>query len=260
MGESTEAALFPLLSKAITESWAPLSILYVTPIKALLNNQETRLHKLSGMVGRRAFKWHGDVSDSWRKKRSRTPSRLPTKICRPTSNRVRAGWPGEALRQALRAIRYPQEFLIASRVAKASSDFGIDLRWPLLLVISAGCCHSRSGFAGGSDAVQVHEIHLSSCPVPRRSGRRDGDLLVVATLVVTPSSGCDGGGRHRPVRGCPGGSNAGARHPTEARHRRSGPGPSPGYQAGSPRHSARALPRGPGSSRRRGRASDRRDH
>jgi len=73
-GGKTEAAFFPLLSKAISEDWAPLSILYVTPIKALLNNQEARLQKLSGMVGRRAFKWHGDVNDSWRKKFLADPS------------------------------------------------------------------------------------------------------------------------------------------------------------------------------------------
>lgn len=60
-GGKTEAAFFPLLSRMDTEDWAPISVVYVAPIKALLNNQEERLSRYAGMIGRRAFKWHGDV-------------------------------------------------------------------------------------------------------------------------------------------------------------------------------------------------------
>lgn len=67
-GGKTEASFLPLLSLASQESWAPACILYLTPIKALLNNQEARLNKLASLVGRRAFKWHGDVNDSQRKR------------------------------------------------------------------------------------------------------------------------------------------------------------------------------------------------
>ena len=42
-GGKTEAAFFPVLSQMLTESWEGLSVLYVSPIKALLNNQEHRL-------------------------------------------------------------------------------------------------------------------------------------------------------------------------------------------------------------------------
>ena len=38
--------------------------MYVAPIRALLNNQEHRLERYAGLIGRRAFKWHGDVSAS----------------------------------------------------------------------------------------------------------------------------------------------------------------------------------------------------
>lgn len=62
-GGKTEAAFFPLLSRMDTEDWRPVSVIYVAPIRALLNNQEARLSQFAGMLGRRAFKWHGDVSD-----------------------------------------------------------------------------------------------------------------------------------------------------------------------------------------------------
>ncbi|WP_428265724.1 DEAD/DEAH box helicase [Haliangium sp.] len=67
-GGKTEAALFPLLSQMDREDWAPVSVLYVAPIRALLNNQEERLIRYAGLVGRRAFKWHGDVSQAAKKR------------------------------------------------------------------------------------------------------------------------------------------------------------------------------------------------
>ncbi len=73
-GGKTEAAFFPLLSKALRDNWRAPSILYLTPIKALINNQEERLTHLTGLLGRRAFKWHGDVSDSKRKAFLREPA------------------------------------------------------------------------------------------------------------------------------------------------------------------------------------------
>jgi ATP-dependent helicase Lhr and Lhr-like helicase len=69
-GGKTEAAIFPLLSRILTENLKPVSVLYVCPIRALLNNQEDRLQSYARMVGLEVFKWHGDVSDS-RKQRFR---------------------------------------------------------------------------------------------------------------------------------------------------------------------------------------------
>jgi len=65
-GGKTEAAFLPLLSRMHTEDWSAPSVLYLSPIKALLNNQEPRLSQLAGMLSRRVFKWHGDVSASVR--------------------------------------------------------------------------------------------------------------------------------------------------------------------------------------------------
>ena len=66
-GGKTESAFFPVISQMLEESWTGISILYVSPIKALLNNQEERLDKYMRLVGRRAALWHGDTPQGERK-------------------------------------------------------------------------------------------------------------------------------------------------------------------------------------------------
>jgi ATP-dependent Lhr-like helicase len=66
-GGKTESAFFPVISHMLTEGWSGLSVVYVSPIRALLNNQEHRLQKYFSLVGRRAACWHGDTSQGERK-------------------------------------------------------------------------------------------------------------------------------------------------------------------------------------------------
>src|SRR3954454_4260914 len=60
-GGKTESALFPLLSRMVEERWSGLSVLYVCPLRALLNDLEPRVLRLCSFVGRRAEFWHGDT-------------------------------------------------------------------------------------------------------------------------------------------------------------------------------------------------------
>lgn len=62
-GGKTEAAAFPVLSRMMKEEWHGLSVLYLCPIKALLNNLHVRLVQYCSWVGRSVALWHGDVSD-----------------------------------------------------------------------------------------------------------------------------------------------------------------------------------------------------
>ena len=66
-GGKTEAAVFPVLSRMLTEDWQGLSVLYLCPLRALLNNLHPRLEQYAQLVGRRAALWHGDVGDSDRR-------------------------------------------------------------------------------------------------------------------------------------------------------------------------------------------------
>lgn len=63
-GGKTEAAVIPILSRMLNEAWPGTSVIYVCPIKALLNNLEPRLSHYAGLVGRRIEVWHGDISQS----------------------------------------------------------------------------------------------------------------------------------------------------------------------------------------------------
>ena len=63
-GGKTEAAAIPILSKMLIEAWPATSVLYICPIKALLNNLEHRLSHYATLVGRRVEVWHGDISQS----------------------------------------------------------------------------------------------------------------------------------------------------------------------------------------------------
>ena len=67
-GGKTEAAFFPVLSRILSESWTGLSVLYLCPIKALLNNLDTRLQRYCRLVGRTSALWHGDVKSAARTK------------------------------------------------------------------------------------------------------------------------------------------------------------------------------------------------
>ncbi len=72
-GGKTEAVVFPLLSRMLGEGWQGLSLLYVCPIKALLNNLEPRLATYAGLIGRRVERWHGDIGDSMRRRIRQDP-------------------------------------------------------------------------------------------------------------------------------------------------------------------------------------------
>jgi Lhr-like helicase len=72
-GGKTEAAFFPVVSRMLSEGWSGLSVLYLCPIKALLNNLDIRLQRYCTLLGRRSSLWHGDVTTSSRRKILRDP-------------------------------------------------------------------------------------------------------------------------------------------------------------------------------------------
>ena len=67
-GGKTEAALFPLLSSMAQDQWRGLTVLYVTPLRALLNNLLPRVEKYAAWMGRTVGLWHGDVGDGPRRR------------------------------------------------------------------------------------------------------------------------------------------------------------------------------------------------
>jgi ATP-dependent helicase Lhr and Lhr-like helicase len=73
-GGKTEACMFPLLAQMVKKEPVGVGILYVAPIKALLNNQNERFQKYTEMVGLNSFLWHGDIKASQKKSFIRNPT------------------------------------------------------------------------------------------------------------------------------------------------------------------------------------------
>lgn len=68
----TEAFFLPACS-AVAEQESGVGILYVSPLKALINDQHRRLRDLCEMLDMRVTPWHGDVSQSKKKKFTSNP-------------------------------------------------------------------------------------------------------------------------------------------------------------------------------------------
>ena len=70
----TEAAFFPILTLLDEEPSRSVGVLYIAPLKALINDQFGRLGELCEEAGIPVYRWHGDVSQSQKRKLLRNPS------------------------------------------------------------------------------------------------------------------------------------------------------------------------------------------
>ena len=96
----TEAALMPLLSRCLTESWNPLAILYITPLRALNRDIGRRIEELVGRCSLRSDVRHGDTPQSRRSAQSRNPPHLLV----TTSETCQLLLTGSRLREGLRNL------------------------------------------------------------------------------------------------------------------------------------------------------------
>lgn len=72
----TEAAFFPIISDIYDDPAAArsVSVLYIAPLKSLINDQFARLEELLDMSGITVTHWHGDVGQSHKSKLLKEPS------------------------------------------------------------------------------------------------------------------------------------------------------------------------------------------
>jgi len=75
-GGKTEASIFPLLATLMEHEPEGVGLIYIAPIKALLNNQAERLGHYTEMVGLRRFLWHGDIKDKEKRVFIKEPTAL----------------------------------------------------------------------------------------------------------------------------------------------------------------------------------------
>ena len=70
----TEAAFFPILTLLDEEPPHSVGVLYIAPLKALINDQFGRLTELCEEAGIPVTRWHGDVPQSQKRKLLRKPA------------------------------------------------------------------------------------------------------------------------------------------------------------------------------------------
>lgn len=125
-GGKTEAAFFPVLSRMLSEGWAGLSVVYICPIKALLNNLDVRLQRYCTLLGRRSGLWHGDVKTTARRQILRDPP--DCLLTTPESLEVMLVSPNVDARSFLGALRV----VIVDEIHAFAGD---DRGWHLLSVL-----------------------------------------------------------------------------------------------------------------------------
>ena len=70
----TEAAFFPILTLLDENPSKTVSVLYIAPLKALINDQFGRLNELCEEEGIAVTRWHGDAAQSRKRKLLKKPS------------------------------------------------------------------------------------------------------------------------------------------------------------------------------------------
>lgn len=93
----TEAAFFPVLSLMEEEGPENLQVLYISPLKSLINDQYSRMDEMLRESGLPVYRWHGDVSQSHKERFLKnpkgllqiTPESLESILCRRTQDVTR---------------------------------------------------------------------------------------------------------------------------------------------------------------------------
>jgi ATP-dependent Lhr-like helicase len=125
-GGKTEAAILPLFSRVLDERWTPTSILYVAPLRALLNDLGRRIGDIAGHLGLTAAVWHGDTSQGDRRRIIASPPDVL--LTTPESLEVLLSLASDERRMILSSAR-------AIVVDEAHAFYGVDRGTHLLALI-----------------------------------------------------------------------------------------------------------------------------
>jgi len=70
----TEAVFLPIITKIESSAQTELKVLYISPLKALINNQFERIEMLCKDCEIKIYRWHGDVGQSQKNKLLKNPT------------------------------------------------------------------------------------------------------------------------------------------------------------------------------------------
>ena len=122
----TMAAMLPLLDRCLKQKWQGMSILYITPLRALNRDVDRRLDEITSAVGLRLGLRHGDTTQSERTKQVRNPPNVMI----TTPETFQLMFTGSKLRELLRSVQAVvidevHEMADGERLATLNRDFTI---------------------------------------------------------------------------------------------------------------------------------------
>lgn len=97
----TMAAMLPLLDRCLKQNWQGMSILYITPLRALNRDVDRRLDDITSAVGLRLGLRHGDTPQSERTKQVRNPPNVMI----TTPETFQLMFTGSKLRELLKSVQ-----------------------------------------------------------------------------------------------------------------------------------------------------------
>jgi ATP-dependent Lhr-like helicase len=97
----TMAAMLPLLDRCLRQNWTGMSILYITPLRALNRDVDRRLEEITSAVGLSLGLRHGDTPQSERNKHVRKPPNVMI----TTPETFQLMFTGSKLRELLRTVQ-----------------------------------------------------------------------------------------------------------------------------------------------------------
>ena len=106
-GGKTEAAFLPIVSRLASEPPAAgegFQAIYVSPMRALINDQFGRMESLCGELDVEVTKWHGDVSESVKAKARKNPAGVV--LITPESLEALLVRRGKEVARLFRGLRY----------------------------------------------------------------------------------------------------------------------------------------------------------
>ncbi|MCX4627036.1 DEAD/DEAH box helicase [Streptomyces sp. NBC_01443] len=181
-GGKTEAACLPILSAMSEGGWTGTSVLYLCPLKALLNNLVTRVDSYARWLGRSAALWHGDTKESQRRHiRTESPDILLTTP--------------ESLEAMLIGVKTDHTRLLGSVRAVVVDEVhafaGDDRGWHLLAVLErlervSGRPVQRIGLSATVGNPQHLLTWLQGSGAGKRAGR-----VIAPDLAVAPSAAAE---------------------------------------------------------------------
>ncbi|WP_139490043.1 DEAD/DEAH box helicase [Brevibacillus dissolubilis] len=119
----TEAAFLPLLTLIENTGETALKVLYISPLKALINNQFERIEKLCEHIRVPLHRWHGDVGQHQKKKFIQAP----TGILQITPESIESLFINRT--EFLRAVFTEVEFIVIDEIHTfLDTERGVQLR------------------------------------------------------------------------------------------------------------------------------------